>query len=89
MCAYTFVYAHINVDLSYVLFICNKDTCSAFCVYASLRVIGGGTAAGTDCRESPTTCSISGFCYLGKPPYIYTLAWLAEQPALLMRDPLV
>lgn len=36
--------------------------------------------------ESPTTCSVSGFRCLGEPPCIYTLAWLPEQAAVLMRD---
>ena len=55
----------------------------------SMRVIGGRADAGTDCRESHTTCSISGFCCLGEPPCIYTPAWLPEQPELLIRELLV
>lgn len=54
---------------------------------ASMSAISEGTDVGTDCSESPATCSISGFCCLGELPCIYTLAWLTEQASVLMREP--
>lgn len=76
----------------------NTLSCSTLCMCVSvracracvsMRVIGGGADVGTDCRESRTTCSISGFFCLGEPPCIYTPAWLTAQPAPLTREPLI
>lgn len=68
--------------------VCAQGAC------VSTSIIGGGTAVGTDCEDSPTpplsattttttTCSISGLCCLGETPRVYTLALLNEPAAVL------
>lgn len=52
----------------------------------STCLIGRGADVGTDCRASPTTCSVSGLWCLGEPPCIHTTAWLAERPVPLARE---
>lgn len=47
--------------------ICAVHMCVHACrACVSTRVIGGGADVGTDCRESPTTCSVSGFLLSGR-----------------------
>lgn len=82
----TFMHARTNV-YAFMDCTCATQTHSVVPLYvcmhvehvSSMRVIGAGADVETDCRESPTTCSISGFCCLGEPPCIYTPAWHTEQ----------
>lgn len=76
----------LQCDLKHTDFLFLSFFFVTLCTWGWKSVIDARTDAGTDCRESPTTCSVSGFRCLGKPPRIHALPWLAQQPTALMRE---